>query len=277
MKVEGIISNPVTQEIKHKGHLSIRFCPDRFSLLVADASFRPVLLNTYHFDHQPAFSSHPEECEKVLEEMELMDFEGETVFVVDSPQICPVPAHHVDAQTAPDVLGKTARVEKGEISSRRHIRRRRMELLFAYPDGLDELGEKIPGSVNIIHAAECMLSLSDQIQASDHQRGFILAEVQNSILNLLIIRGDEVLLLNRFALKDTSDFIYHTLNCIKQLDLDRETIPLYLAGKVHPEHELYGLLRKYVRNVKLTPYYLEELTRYQLLRYMILSEGSKCV
>ncbi len=36
------------------------------------------------------------------------------------------------------------------------------------------------------------------------------------------------------------------------------------------------LLGKYIRQVKTTPYYLEELSRTQMLRFMILSEGSKC-
>ncbi len=39
--------------------------------------------------------------------------------------------------------------------------------------------------------------------------------------------------MNRYTLKDPSDFIYHTLNTLKQLDLDRETIPVYLSGIIH--------------------------------------------
>jgi hypothetical protein len=122
-----------------------------------------------------------------------------------------------------------------------------------------------------------MNSLADQVQASDHQRGFLLAEVQARTLYLLVIRGDHILLLNRYALREPTDFIYHCLNTMKQLDLSRENIPVYLSGVVHPDHELFGLLGKYVRHVKTTPYYLEELSKTEVLRSMILSEGSKCV
>ena len=52
-------------------------------------------------------------------------------------------------------------------------------------------------------------------------------------LDLLVIQEDGSGLLNRYTLKDPSDFIYHTLNTMKQLDLDRETIPVYLSGIVH--------------------------------------------
>ena len=158
----------------------------------------------------------------------------------------------------------------------RYLRNRDLHILYAYPQAMEALQEKIRGDVKIIHAAECLLSLSDQVQASDHQRGFILAEVQDRTLYLLVIREDGILLLNRFALKDPHDFIYHSLNTVKQLGLDRERIPVYLSGIIHEEHELNGLLGKYIRQVKITPYYLEELSRTEMLRFMILSEGSKC-
>ena len=104
-----------------------------------------------------------------------------------------------------------------------------------------------------------------------------MAEVQQHTLDILVIKEDQIRLLNRYTLNDPSDFIYHVLNTMKQLELDRESIPVYLSGMIHDEHELYGLLGKYVRNVVNTPYYLEELARENILRFMILSEGSKCV
>ena len=95
-------------------------------------------------------------------------------------------------------------------------------------------------------------------------------------MHILVILEDGIKLSNRYALKDPSDFIYHTLNTIRQLDLDRETIPVYLSGIVNGGHELFGLLGKYVRLVKTTPYYLETMSKEEVLQYMILSEGNKC-
>ncbi len=50
---------------------------------------------------------------------------------------------------------------------------------------LENLEDKICGRVQILHTSECLLSLSDQVQASDHQRGFILLEVQKHTLEIL--------------------------------------------------------------------------------------------
>ena len=150
-------------------------------------------------------------------------------------------------------------------------------LIYAIPEKADELAGSLGEKTFILHTSECLISLSDQIQSSDHQRGVVMAEVQKHTLDILVIKEDQIKLLNRYSLNDPSDFIYHVLNTMKQLELDRESIPVYLSGIIHEEHELYGLLGKYVRKVLHTPYYLEELSRKNILQFMILSEGSKCV
>jgi hypothetical protein len=104
-----------------------------------------------------------------------------------------------------------------------------------------------------------------------------MTEVQAGSLDILVIADDRVQLLNRYKLNDPSDFIYHALNTMRQLKLDPESIPVYLSGIIHEDHELRNLLLKYIRNVNSTPYFLEHLNKEQTLRYMILSEGSKCV
>ena len=276
MQVEGIISNPITKDIRLKGHQAIRFSSDGFSVLVSDASYKPVFLKQYYYDPSVPASIFPAECGRILNENLLLDFQGETVFILDSQSATLIPRQLFDESDSREMLANAAVLQEDDIVLHRHIRDRDLNILFAVSPELENLKAKISGRVQILHSSECLLSLSDQVQASDHQRGFILLEIQKHSLEILVIRKDKVSLMNNYALKDTSDFIYHTLNTVKQLNLDRETIPVYLSGMVHSEHELFGLLGKYIRQVKTTPYYLEELSRTQMLRYMVLSEGSKC-
>ena len=196
--------------------------------------------------------------------------------MLDTDPATLVPASFYDEASAEILMSRTRTPGDDEKVDARYIRTRDLYLLQAIPLDILDLKEAFPGEVKIMHPLECMLSLSDQVKASDHQRGFLLAEVQEKTMSLLAAREDRLILLNRFALSDTSDFIYHVLNCIRQLDLDRESIPLYLSGIVHKDHELYGLVRKYVRIVKPTPYYLETLSRKDISRFMLLSEASKC-
>ena len=276
MQVEDIISNSVSQDIKNNGHLSIRFAPDGFSILVSNVRYKPVLLKAYTFDFSVPANKHAMECSRILDELQLLTFEGETVFIMDTPALSLVPDQFFNEKTARSLLDKTIPLKETDRVEHRHIRDRNLQLLFSYPAEMDQLKAQIKGKVEIIHTAECMISLSDQIQASDHQRGFFLADVQLHTLDLQVNREDGIRLQKRYAQKDQSDCIYHTLNTMKQLKMDRENVPVYLTGTIHPEHELFTLLGKYVRHVKTTPYYLEELSKDQVLRFMILSEGSKC-
>ena len=277
MQVDSIISNPITEEIRLKGHQSIRFTPDGFSVLVSDASYRPVFLNQYVYDPTVQVNLHASECERILKEKELLSFQGETVFIVDSPSITSVPEPFFNEEHERALMEKAATLKESDQVYVRFLRDRQLYLVYGITQEIHALKDQFTGKVAIIHTAVCLVSLSDQIQASDHQRGVVLAEVQPYTLDLLVIMEDGIRLLNRYALKDPSDFIYHTLNTFKQLELNRESIPVYLSGIVHGEHELFGLLGKYIRKVKSTPYYLESLSRSQILHFMILSEGSKCV
>jgi hypothetical protein len=228
------------------------------------------------FDASVPPQLHPGECGRVLDEAGLLSFEGETVLMLDSPAFTVVPKQFYDEAQGRALLQKTTFLEERDQVMDRFVKDRNLFLVYAVPAEINELKNRFSGQVKVIHSAECLVSLSDQIKASDHQRGFVLAEVQPHTLDLLVIQEDQIRLLNRFALKDPSEFIYHSLNTVKQLGLDRETIPFYLSGIVHDEHELFGLLKKYIRFVRTTPYYLEELSREQMLQFMILSEGSKC-
>jgi hypothetical protein len=243
---------------------------------VTDASYRPVLLNHYQYEPEVPVELFPGECIRILRELELLRFEGETVLIVDTPAVTIVPEQFYREGDEATLLERACSTKDTDRIFCRYLRDRKLYLLFSAGNELEGLKEDLPDSAKILHTLECLISLADQVQASDHQRGMVLAEVQHLTLQLLVIAEDVIRLSNRYALKDPSDFIYHTLNTLKQLGLDREKTPVYLSGIIHDDHELFGLVNKYVRHVKTTPYYLEGLSREEVLRFMILSEGIKC-
>lgn len=277
MQVDSVISNSITQDIRLKGHQSIRFAPDGFSVLISDTAYTPVYLKQYTFETSVTREELFAECGRILDEDGLFSFEGETILITDSMAGTLLPKQFFNVDKNREILEKVCALDKHDRVFDRFIKTRGFYLVFAVPDKIIGLGNRFAGDVKILHTAECLLSLSDQVKASDHQRGVLLAEVQTHTMDILVISGDKVLLLNRYSLNDPSDFIYHTLNTMKQLDLAPETIPVYLSGIIHEDHMLKDLLVKYIRNVNHTPYFLEHLSKEHILRFMILSEGSKCV
>ncbi len=277
MQVDSIISNTISENIRLKGHLSIRFAPDGFSVLVSDASYTPVLLKHYRYQDASRTDELYAECARILDEARLLSFQGEKVLILDHLSVTLVPNHFYQQEHSRDMLERISALDASDRVYDRIVNNRTGHLLYGIPQKADDLAAQFTAEVKILHISECLISLSDQVRSSDHQRGVVMAEVQDHTLDILVIKEDQIKLLNRYRLNDPSDFIYHVLNTMKQLGLDRESIPVYLSGIIHDTHELYGLLGKYVRNVQNTPYYLEELSREHILRFMILSEGSKCV
>ncbi|MEA3463050.1 MAG: DUF3822 family protein [Bacteroidota bacterium] len=277
MQAFSVISNSITQDIRLKGHQSIRFAPDGFSVLISDVSYTPVYLKHFAAESPVPVEDLIAECSRALDDEGLLSFEGETVLISDSMAATLLPKQFVDVDKNREILEKICSLDKTDRVFDRSIKTRDFHLIYSVPEKIIGLGNRFAGDVKILHASECLLSLSDQVKSSDHQRGVVMAEVQTHTLDLLVVAEDRVLLLNRYWLNDPSDFIYHTLNTMRQLDLDRRTIPVYLSGVIHEEHEYISLLAKYIRNVVHTPYYLEHLSREDILRFMILSEGSKCV
>jgi hypothetical protein len=276
MQVDGIISNTITEDIRLKGHQSIRFASDGFSVLISDASYRPVFLKQFSFDSDIQKDQLPSECGRILEEYQLLSFEGETVLILDSLAVTVIPKQFFDESQNRVLLEKANHLKDNDQVYHRYIKARKFFLIYGVSKEIEALKQRFTGDVKVIHSSECLLSLADQVKSSDHQRGVMVADVQPYSLDILFVQEDQIKLLNKYALKDPSDFIYHALNTLDQLGLDRESIPIYLSGIIHEEHELFGLLGKYIRRVTNTPYYLEELTKIQMIRFMVLSEGSKC-
>jgi hypothetical protein len=276
MQADSILSNTISEDISQKGHQTIRFSSDGFSLLISDPSYKPVVLKRFIFEPSFPIDQLPTECGRLLKEEMLLEFGGENVLIVDTLCSAVVPKQIFHKTHARELLQKTCTVAESDQIHHRTIRNGGFYLIFAVPDSVIELQKRFLEEAKIIHSLECLVSLADQVQASDHQRGVVLIDVQPSTLDILVIQGDQIRLLNRYQLNDTSEFIYHTLNTLKQLGIDREAIPIYLSGIVHEEHELFGMLGKYIRRIRTTPYYMEELSKAEILRSMILSEGSKC-
>ena len=277
MQIERVISDSITQELRLKGHQTIRFATDGFSILISDASFKPVLLTQYNFKYAVPMEELVAECRRALDEAGLLSFEGETVIISDSLAATLLPKQFFNVDKNREILEKICSLEKSDRVFDRPLSNMDSHLVYAVNDKVIGMGNRFAGYVKTLHVSECLWSLSDHVKAIDRQRGLIMAEVQNYTLDILVIADDRIRLLNRYRLQDPSDFIYHTLNTMRQLELDPQSIPVYLSGIIHDQHELRGLLQKYIRNVVNTPYVLEQLTREQTLRYMILSEGSKCV
>lgn len=275
MQVQSVISNTISEEILGTGHLSIRFMADGFSLLLEDRDYRPVLLNRFTEEDAISLTSHVLSCRQWLERNDILDgFRGEVSIVVDSLPTAVVPEDLFSKKEAHLFLQHEHYIKASENVKYKSVKNRPFVLVFAVPVTIIELSDKFIGKVRVMPPTEIMISMADQVNASEHQRGFALTEYQRGFMAILIIRKDELVLANHFEIKNQEGIVYHTLNSLQQLEFDRENSPLYHSG-VDFKDEL-KTLGKYIRKVQALPYKIVDLKKSAIQEHILLAEATRC-
>jgi len=66
---------------------------------------------------------------------------------------------------------------------------------------------------------------------------------------IIVIKGNNLILYNTFEYSTKEDFIYYILFTAEQLELDPETFPLVLIGNVSENDNFYNIAYTYIRHV----------------------------
>ncbi len=275
MKVHSIISNTISEEILRKGHLSIRFMVEGFSLLLEDKNYHPVVLNKFSTEGSMSLTSQVLACQDWLKRHTLIDdFAGEVSINHDSSPALFVPKNIFSEKDSSLYLEPLASIPAHEYVRHKEIKGRSIVLVYSVPGLISSLTEKFSGPVRIIPAPEVMLSMAEQVNTADHQRGFMLIETQQGLLNILVIKEDGIVLSNQLALNGTGDLVYHTLNAIEQLGFDRKNRPAFYAGLTN-EKEIRDL-RKYIRTLAPLAYHIFDIDKSSIPEHILLAEATRC-
>ena len=275
MQVHSIISNTISEDTLKTGHLSIRFMTDGFSLLLEDQSYTPVLLNKFTNTQNLSKKSVFAACEDWLETHTILEsFKGELTIISDSLASTLVPKDFFDKELLRNYLEGTAQVFTTDVVKKRKLKKRPFVIVHAIPAAVYGMKEKFSGNIRFLPLSQVLLSVADQVNAATHQRGFALVEVQNGQYNILIIKDDNVQLLNQMKLRSMQEMVYHTLNTLNQTGFNRKEGPLYIAGI--PRDEELQMLKKYVRTVEPLQYPIPDIDKSAISEHILLAEATKC-
>ena len=275
MKVHSIISKTISEEILRRGHLSIRFMTNGFSLLLEDKNYHPVVLNKFSNEGSMSLTSQVFACEDWLKRHTLLDdFAGETSIIHDSSPAVFVPESLFSDKDAFIYMEPAATIPAHGYVRHKEIKNRPMVLVYSVPELITSLAGKFLGPARIVPAPEVMLSMVEQVNTADHQRGFMLIEVQEGSLNVLMIKEDRIVLSNQITLSRPGDLVYHALNAIQQLGFDRRSRPLFYAGLTYARE--MKSLQKYVRTVAPLAYHIFDIDKSSIPEHILLTEATRC-
>lgn len=81
----------------------------------------------------------------------------------------------------------------------------------------------------------------------------VYIHLQETHFEIIITHNLKLLLFNSFEYKTPEDFVYYLLFTLEQLQLNPETISVYLLGKISENHPCFDIAYRYVRNITLLP------------------------
>ncbi len=87
-------------------------------------------------------------------------------------------------------------------------------------------------------------------QLATRQEHTVLANVRHRIVQIAVLERQNLLFYNTFTFADGQDLLYYVLLAYHQFRLSPEQVPLWLAGAIVPESELYRKLYAYVRDIR---------------------------
>jgi hypothetical protein len=274
MKVQSIISNTISEEALQKGHLSIRFMADGFSLLLEDGLYNPLVLIKHIADPGISLNSHILSCKDWMDRQTLLDgFIGEVTIVLDLIPCTIVPENLFSEKDAALYLESIAALKSSDFLKYKAVKNRPFIIVYSIPSQVMNLSDLFSGNVRIVSTNDVMLSVVDHIDADKHQRGFTLIDLHERFLGILSIRKDEVEILNQLDINNKEEAIYYTLNSLEKINFDRTKDPLYFTGV---DGEEIKSLRKYIKNVIPLPYFIPKIKKSLVLEHVVLAEASKC-
>jgi len=119
-----------------------------------------------------------------------------------------------------------------------------VSLIYAWDIEMKEtLSQYFPTALS----SHYMKYLLGNLSNGQNPETFVLAHVNGYHLDVVVIKDSKLLFCNLFHFQSPDDFIYFLLIVCEQLNLDRETIPLQLAGEIESGSALYQACFKYFR------------------------------
>ena len=87
------------------------------------------------------------------------------------------------------------------------------------------------------------------IKANDSDEKVMYVNISNKTLEIIILKGKKLILLNSFSYNSKEDFIYYILFTAEQLQLNTEAFKLFFTGDINIQSNIYKITYKYIKHI----------------------------
>ena len=121
--------------------------------------------------------------------------------------------------------------------------------VFAVPVCLKEKLDRLFSNIRYHHFSSVLIeALMRQYKNQSSKK--VIAHIQASHFQLLVMEGKQLLFYNTFNHQSAEDFIYYLLFVCEQLHLNPEKLELQLLGEIEKNSSIYLICQKYIRHIQ---------------------------
>ena len=209
--------------------------------------------DVFFFEKTLSHTTSPEELlydlEEILSDNNVFNIDFEEVTVVYStPIYTVVPSSLFDPTKASEYLKFNSKILANDYISHDELNNKEVLVVYVpYININNFLFEKY-GEFNYFHSATVLLNLI--LEKEKHGFGSkVFLHLQHNHFDCIVLQNGKLELCNSYAYKSPEDFIYFTLFCLEQLQLNPEKTQVILCGEIEKDDANYNIAYTYIRNL----------------------------
>ena len=231
-------------------HLSIQFSLDGFSFCVKDAT-EIVNLSSYNFSDS---SNTPQELliriKEIFEKDTNLHFNFDSITVIHRNNLNTlVPSPHFKEDNLKNYLRYNVKTFASDYFTFDNIDKIEAKNVYIPFVNINNYLIDHFGDFDFFHHQTLFINkLVSEYATYDTK---VFAHFENNLLDIVVLDGKKLHLVNSFEVQTTEDFMYYLLFVYEQLKLDTNKIPFLISGIASKDSEDYKIAYKYIQEVSL--------------------------
>jgi len=249
-----IIEDQFNKKSTSSYNLSMLLGMNRFSYLVTDQQQQVVAVVTHDYDQKMNSTIDVvESLKKIFVEDQYLKLPYNAYkLALVSPTSTLIPTGLFKEEHKADYLTNIIRLEKQDSVFNDALPLLDVVNVYNYSNQIVALVKNSLPNTKIYHINSPILMGFKEVTA--HRDGKkIYINVKDQLLTVVLFEDDELVFCNAFSFKTSKDFIYYLLLVFEQFKLKTETTPVFIAGAIIEESEVYHLLYRYIRHLSMIP------------------------
>ncbi|PQJ15423.1 DUF3822 family protein [Aureicoccus marinus] len=199
---------------------------------------------------------------------------AEVVIIHSSPQFSLVPKSLFDPTELAHYLKLNTRIQRSDEIDYDEMLHTDLVNVYVPFDGVNAYIKDLFPSVEVLHSGSILIQSLLQMPGWDDQpQAFV--NVGDRSLELVVLKGKNLLLYNHFEYTTQEDFLYFLLFALEQLGLDKDQVEVKMLGDIAEGDPLYALCDRYLKKMSIffpkNPYQLNQNTAEDYIDFAVLS------